>query len=113
VPEGLDERWRPVQASFRRSAEGAVGTLRVGYLTPSDGQVLLVESNEDGPTLLKRELGDDVRPDGEVTVNGQTWTRSVVRGDERALVHVESGRMVIIVGRAPIEEMTSLAASLR
>jgi hypothetical protein len=113
APEGLDDGWRPVQASFRRSDAGEAGTLRLGYLTPSGGQVLLVESNEDGPTLLARELGDEVRPDGEVVVNDRSWTRSVVRGNEIALVHAETARMVIIVGRAPIEELMALAAALR
>ena len=113
APEGLGDGWRPVQATFRRSEEGQVGTLRLGYLTPSGGQLLLVESNGDAPSLLAGELGTDVRPDGEVTVNDRTWTRSLVRGEERALVQAETGRIVIIVGRAPTEEMTELAAALR
>jgi hypothetical protein len=113
VPEGLDAGWRTVQAEFRRGGDGEVGTLRLGYLTPSDGQLLLVESNEESATLLPRELGDEVRPDGEVVVNERAWTRSVVRGDERALVQVEDGRIIVIVGRAPNEELTALAEALR
>jgi hypothetical protein len=113
VPEGLDDGWRTVQAEFRRSGDRAVGTLRLGYLTPSDGQVLLVESNEESATLLSRELGDQVRPDGEVVVDERAWTRSVVRGDERALVQLEDGRIIVIVGRAPAEELTTLADALR
>jgi len=112
VPDGLDEGWRTVQAKFRRD-DGAVGTLRLGYLTPTGGQVLLVESNADAGALLAAELGEDVRPDGEVVVAGQSWTRSIVRGDERSLVLVEDGRTIIIVGRAPVEEMITLAESLR
>lgn len=113
VPQGLDEGWRPVQASFRRGEDSTVGTLRLGYLTPSGGQVLLIESNEDVSALLAAELGDDVRPDGETVVAGRPWTRSVVRGNERALVLMETDRIVIIVGRASVDELTDLAASLR
>jgi Protein of unknown function (DUF4245) len=113
VPEGLDEGWRTVQAGFQRGDGGTVGTLRLGYLTPSDGQVLLVESNEDSATLLPHELGDEVRPDGEVIVDERAWTRSVVRGDERALVQIEDVRIIVIVGRAPDDELTALADSLR
>jgi len=114
VPDGLGEDWRTVQAKFRRDPDdGAVGTLRLGYLTPSGGQVLLVESNADAGALLAAELGEDVRPDGEVVVAGQSWTRSIVRGDERSLVLVEEGRTIVIVGRAPVEEMITLAESLR
>lgn len=113
APDGLDDGWRSVQAEFRRGDDTDVGTLRLGYLTPSDGQVLLVESNEESATLLPRELGDEVRPDGEVVVDERTWTRSVVRGDERALVQLEEGRIIVIVGRAPNDELTALADSLR
>lgn len=112
VPHELGEGWRPVQATFLREND-AVGTLRLGYLTPSGGQLLLIESNADTSVLLATELGDDVRPDGEVVVAGRPWTRSVVRGDERSLVLVESDRVIVIVGRAPAEEMTELAGSLR
>lgn len=114
VPQGLDEGWRTVQARFARDGkDAAVGTLRLGYLTPSGGQLLLVESNADAGALLAAELGNDVRPDGEVVVAGRPWTRSIVRNDERSLVLVEEERTVIIVGRAPAEEMTALAESLR
>lgn len=113
APEGLGGGWRPVQATFRRSEEGQAGTLRLGYLTPSGGQLLLVESNGDASALLASELGDEVRPDGEVVVNDRTWTRSVVRGDERAVVLAETERVVIIVGRATSDEMIELAAALR
>jgi hypothetical protein len=114
VPQGLGEGWRTVQAKFRLDeADPSVGTLRLGYLTPSGGQLLLIESNADASDLLTAELGEDVRPDGEVVVAGRPWTRSVVRGDERSLVLVESEHIIVIVGRAPIEEMTALAESLR
>lgn len=113
APAGLPDVWRPVQASFRRTDGGTIGTLRLGYLAPSGGQVLLVESNEDGGALLERELGSEVRPQGELIVNGRSWTRSLVRGDEQALVLAADGRTIIIVGRAPVEELTALAESLR
>jgi hypothetical protein len=120
VPEGLGEGWQPVQATFRRTDGGARGTLRLGYLTPSGGQALFVVSNEDTGALLGRELGDDVRPQGEVSVNGRSWTSSVVRGDERALVRTETVRAqgeqtvrtIIVVGNATIEDLTALAGSL-
>jgi hypothetical protein len=111
VPRGLDD-WRPVQATFRRPSPG-VGTLRLGYLTPAGGQVLLIVSNETASDLLARELGDAVEPEGELTINGGAWASSVVRGDERALVHAETARTIIVVGHASRDELTSLAAALR
>ncbi|HEY7225702.1 MAG TPA: DUF4245 domain-containing protein [Micromonosporaceae bacterium] len=129
VPQALGSDWRPVQASFQRGDDGHTGTLHLGYLTASGGQVLLVESNEDPDGLFSRELGTDVVAGGEVTVGGTSWQLSRVRGEEQALVlaGVENGgttgattasgatvnRIVIVVGRAPLDELTALAASLR
>jgi len=110
APQGLPADWRPVSAVFQSS--GGVGALRVGYITPSGGAVQLIESNENAGSLLARELGDQVRPQGDVTVNGKTWRSSTVRGDESALVDTSSERTVIVVGQAGLDEMTKLAQSL-
>ncbi len=112
VPQGLDEGWQPVQATFRRTDDGTAGTLRLGYLTPSGGQLLLIESSEDAGGLLEHELGEEVDPQGEVTVDGRAWRSSLVRGDERALVDVQDARTIIVVGHAPLEELIALAESL-
>jgi hypothetical protein len=111
APQGLGSDWRPVSAAFQKS--GSVGTLRVGYITPAGGTVQLIESNEDAAPLLTRELGDQVRPQGEVTVNGEPWRSSTVRGNERALVDTSPGRTLIVVGQAGLDELTALAQSLR
>jgi Protein of unknown function (DUF4245) len=110
APQGLSPDWRPISATFQTS--DSVGTLRVGYITPSDGALQLIESNEDARSLLARELGDQVRPQGQVTVNGQLWQSSTVRGDERALVDTSSERTLMVVGRASLDELTVLAQSL-
>jgi hypothetical protein len=114
-PQGLGDGWQPVQATFRRAdpagAQGA--SLRLGYLTPSGGELLLVESNEDPARLLTRELGDEVQPQGDVVTRGDLmWTHSIVRGGERALVNIDEDRTIIIVGRVSLDELTTFAASL-
>jgi hypothetical protein len=112
VPRDLGDGWQPVQATFRRTDDSTAGSLRLGYLTPSGGQVLLVQSNEAAGPLLARELGQDVRPEGEVTIDGRAWRSSLVRDGERALVDAAEDRTIIVVGRAPLEELTALADSL-
>jgi hypothetical protein len=111
APQGLGTEWEPLRAAFQTS-DGR-GTLRVGYLTPTGGTVQLIESNEDPSSLLPRELGDQVRPQGDVAVNGRLWRSSNVRGNERALVDASSEVTVIVVGRAGVDELTMLAGSLR
>jgi hypothetical protein len=111
VPQGLSDDWRSVSAAFNRSGE--TGTLRVGYLTPDDGQVQLLQTNEDPAVALPREFGDEkVEPTGQVTVDGDTWRTYRARGDELALVFTDAERTLLIQGRAAIEEFTALAASL-
>jgi hypothetical protein len=113
VPQGLDGGWKPVQAIFRRTGEGTTAELRLGYLSPAGGQLLLVESNEPAGSLLAQELGNDVSPQGEVAVNSTTWDASQVHGDERALVNTTDSRTIIVVGRSSADDLTRLAASLR
>ena len=114
-PGGLAEGWRPVTAVYRREDSGSI--LRVGYLTPSGAGVQLIESNQPADDLLRRELGDAVRPTGTVDISGRQWQSYTVRGDELALVQtglLESGhaRTVIVIGRGSSDEMRALAAAV-
>jgi hypothetical protein len=109
-PGGLAEGWRPVSAVFRREDTGAI--LRVGYLTPSGAGVQLIESNQPAEDLLRRELGDPVRPTGTVDIAGRQWQSYEVRGDEHALVRTGPDRTVIVIGRGGPDELRALAAAL-
>lgn len=110
VPARLDPRWRPVSATFQPHERGA--TLRIGYLAPSGGGVQLVESTEPVDGVLIRELGDDTRPRGVVTLGGRSWDSYQARGDERALVAEEENRTLIVIGRADVAELEHLAGAL-
>jgi hypothetical protein len=113
VPQGLADGWKPVQATFRHPGDATTAELRLGYLSPAGGQLLLVESNEPAGSLLAQELGDVVSRQGGVAVNGISWDASQVHGDERALVNVTDSRTIIAVGRSSPEDLTTLVASLR
>jgi Protein of unknown function (DUF4245) len=110
APQGLSADWRPISATFQQS--DGVGTLRVGYLTPSGAGVQLIESNQEAGPLLARELGEQVRTQGQVIVNGKPWQASVARGEERALVDTSAERTLIVIGHADVGELTVLAQSL-
>jgi Protein of unknown function (DUF4245) len=109
-PEALTEGWRPVSAVYRREDTGAI--LRVGYLTPNGAGVQLIESNQPTESLLRRELGDSVRPTGAVDISGRPWQSYEVRGGEHALVQTGPDRTMIVIGRSGPEELRALAASL-
>ncbi|MEV4757655.1 DUF4245 domain-containing protein [Micromonospora sp. NPDC049559] len=110
-PQGLDPKWRTVSAQFRRGDDGA--TLRVGYLSPDGEGVQLLQSNVPAERLLPVELTDKSRPQGPSELAGRSWQTYTARAGERALVLLESGRTVIVVGSAREEELRSLAGALR
>jgi hypothetical protein len=110
VPHGLDPGWRPVRAAY--TATDGIGTLRVGYLTPDDGAVQVLQTNEDPQAALPREFGDDVQPTGQVDIGGVAWRGYQVRGHERALVVTTGPRTTIVQGQASDAELQTLAGSL-
>jgi hypothetical protein len=110
-PAGLRKGWNPVSAVYQPQDVGAV--LRVGWRTPKDGSVQLIEGNLSPDVLLERELGAAVAQPGTVDVNGKSWQLYPGRKGERALVLLEPGRTIMIVGRASDAELKELAAALR
>jgi hypothetical protein len=114
VPHGLPSGWRPTSA-VTRTAGGSV-TLRIGYVSPSGGFVQLIESNADAAALLRDEVGGGQaprRPDGTERIRGESWQAYPGREDERALVLLQPERTIVVLGKAPSEELTALAGSLR
>jgi len=110
VPAGLDAGWRPVSAVFRTGEDGA--TLRLGYLSPTGAGLQVVESDAPSGGLVARELGTDARDRGSDRVDGHEWRRYTARKGENALVLAESGRTIVIVGDAPLDQVRTLAASV-
>jgi hypothetical protein len=110
-PVGLRAGWRPVRAGVQRADGGA--TLRVGYLSPAGGGVQLVQSNVPVERLLPAELSTGAQPQGATDLVGHRWQRYATRPDERALVLLEPGRTVIVVGSVQEDELRELAGALR
>ena len=110
-PQGLSDDWKPVRALYQPQQSGA--ELRVGYETPKDGTVQLIEGNLPPEEMLRRELGGERTAKGTVDVGGTVWESFPARDGERALVLREPGRTVIIVGKASEDELKQLAAALK
>lgn len=111
VPAGLPHGWRATSAANSHEPDGSV--LRVGYVTPHDGAVQLVESNRPAATVIATELGADVPKGGDVRVAQHLWQAyPLVHKVDRALTWTEGNRTVIIVGRAPDADLVRLAESL-
>lgn len=109
-PAGLAEGWRPTSAGFRTVDGGK--TLRIGYVSPSDGAVLLVESTVPAETLLPAELTTSARPGELTTIDGREWQSYSARGNETALVLLSPDHTVVIVGTGDRDDLRELADSL-
>ncbi|WP_320065859.1 DUF4245 domain-containing protein [Micromonospora sp. RTGN7] len=110
-PAGLDSEWKTVSASYR-SVEGG-SNLRIGYLTPEGRSAQVVQSDVPPERLLPAELTAAAQPQGPTEVGGRNWQRYTARGNEQALVLLEPGRTVIVVGDARENELRRLADALR
>jgi hypothetical protein len=111
-PSGLGSGWTPVSAAYQQQTGG--GVLRVGWRTPGDGTMQLVESNVAPDILLTRELGQDARATGDVAeINGRQWQVYDARDGDRALVFQEPERTVIVIGQASEDELKQFAAALK
>jgi hypothetical protein len=111
APQGLGEGWRSISARFVKDADGM--TLRIGYVTPGENGVQLLQSDTTPEKLIERELGESPRPEGTESVGARGWQRYVARKGEYALVLAEPRRTVIVIGAAPIDEVRALAAAVR
>ena len=93
--------WKIVSAQFKD------GVLRIGYLDRSEKGLQLVQGA--ALDLVNQELGDDARPDGEVTAGGKTWSKWNARNGISALSRKEGSTTVIVLGGAPSAELVTLA----
>ncbi|WBB64979.1 DUF4245 domain-containing protein [Micromonospora sp. WMMD812] len=109
-PADLGSGWRTVSASYRSVDGGA--NLRIGYVTPEGQGAQLVQSNVPAEQLLPAELTDRAQPQGQADLAGRNWQRYTARENEQALVLLEPGRTVIVVGDAREAELRQLAAAL-
>jgi hypothetical protein len=110
TPQGLGDDWHTVSATFKRDAAGA--TLRLGYVDPEKDPVQLIESSIPTATLLPAELGADPEAVGTFRDGARTWQRYDARKGENALLLLEKGRTIIVVGTTESKSLESFASSL-
>ena len=111
VPAGLSDDWHTSSATFRRQENGA--TLRIGYVDPDDDPIQLVESSVAAATLLPTELTTAAKPIDNFRAPNGVWRLYESRPGEKALVLAEQNRTIIVVGKTDVENLETLAASLK
>lgn len=112
TPSGLPDGWKSVSADYQPQSGGA--TLRVGWRSPGDGTLQLIESDIVPATLITRELGPDAQQtDAVVEEGGRQWQVYDARGGETAYVFQEAERTVIVTGKASEDELRAFVRSLK
>lgn len=109
-PDGLSDQWVPIS----HSVDGGKGevTLRIGYHTPDEAGVQLVESDADVAEVLDSSLGAEAKKSGGKELAGREWT--VYRGADghRAYVSTTDGATIAVVGDAATAELDEFAGTL-
>lgn len=106
-PVDLSTEWRTLTARSRSEEAGV--TLRVGYLSPDGEGVQVVQSNAPADQLLRTELTDSAKPQGQVVLADETWQLYSARRNEQAYVLLTPELTVVVVGSAPDAELRELA----
>ena len=89
---------------------GASKALRVGWVTPENGYLRLVQSDAAEDVLVRSEQGDPtVR--GTVTAGGRAWVVHTGQRSEAMWVADVDGVRLLITGNAPPERFTELATA--
>ena len=110
VPTGLSDDWTTVSARWQQVEGGKA--LRLGLVAP-DGKGAQVLQTDAPPTkVIPAELTAEARVTGDTRIDGAAWQTYSTRPGERALVKVDPGRTVVVVGQASEADLRTLAGSL-
>ena len=109
-PQGLGDDWHVQTATWKKDDKGA--TLRLGYVDPERAPIQLIESSVPTATLLPVELGSDPKAVGTFVDEARAWQRYDARPGENALLLLDKGRTIIVVGTTDTKTLETFAASL-
>ena len=119
APRAVPEDWRATKVGW--TPQGRPGLngdpsprnlWELGFLDSTDTYLELDQGDLQGADLVADKTRDGL-PDGQSTVQGQTWER-LISSDERtrALVQTTDGLTTIVTGDVPYADLESFAATL-
>ena len=106
------DTFRANYARWESGAGSGVPAWEVGYLTPKESFIALVQTRQANPTwLLQQTKGAPVT--GTRNAGGRDWElRDTGNGGEKSMLLTERGTTVILSGSATLEEFSALAAAV-
>lgn len=115
-PVDLPDGWTPTSAWYdSEQVSGVVGggVLHVGFLTPDGSYAELRQTDGDRAAAVDEWVDGAVRT-GEVQVGDGVW--DLVESEETGkvgLVRADDGVTIVVTGKADLDELETLAGSLR
>ncbi len=110
VPD-TDGAYRANYARWESGAASGVPTWEVGYLTPAESFIGLVQTRQPNPTwLLQQTKGAGVT--GTRDAGGVEWELRDTGKGEKSMVLVRAGTTVVLTGSAKLDEFSVLAAAV-
>ena len=100
--------FRPNYARWESGSGSGVPTWEVGYLTPRESFIGLVQTREANPTWLFQQTRN-APVTGSRNAGGQEWELRDTGKGEKSMVLAYRGTTVILSGEAQLEEFAALA----
>lgn len=103
--------YRPNYARWESGTADGVPTWEVGFLTPANSFIGLVQTRASNPTWLA-QVTANAPVTGTRDAGGQTWELRDSGKGERNLVLDHNGTTVVLSGPASLDEFATLAAAV-
>lgn len=105
------DTFRPNYARWESGTGSGVPTWEVGYITPKESFIGLVQTRQSNPTWLLQQV-NNAPVTGTRNAGGRDWElRDSGKGD-KSMVLVHRGTTVILTGPAQLDEFSALAAAV-
>jgi hypothetical protein len=105
------DTFRTNYARWESGTGTGVATWEVGYITPRESFIGLVQTRQSNPTWLLQQT-NNARVTGTRTAGGLEWELRDSGKGEKSMVLVHRGTTVILTGSAQLDEFSVLAAAV-
>ncbi|AOT05512.1 hypothetical protein ASPU41_11225 [Arthrobacter sp. U41] len=106
------DTFRANYARWQSGTGSGVPTWEVGYLTPKESFIALVQTRQSNPTWLLQQV-KSAPVTGTRSAGGRDWElRDTGKGEKSMVLLDAGGSTVILTGSAQLDEFTLLAAAV-
>ncbi|WP_157987704.1 DUF4245 domain-containing protein [Jiangella endophytica] len=113
APEPVPDGWRATSIDFAQESGG--DRWKLGFLIGDGEQFIGLEQTDGEIQSYRDDRLAGFQPDGESTIDGDTWERLLEDDDrpDRALVRVDGGAITIVRGTVSYEGLEDFVRLLR